>query len=71
MKSNGLDYQGRFPQAAEAATDFGFENDDVPRKKRLGGIGPVHRLILSRTPTFTWAVVTLLSVVCAAKWVIA
>ena len=53
-------------EAASACTEIGANQ---PRK-RLGGIGSVHRAILHRSPTFTCSFIVALSLVCALLWVV-
>lgn len=58
---------GQHPlRPAEAATELGAE----PTGRRRP-IGAVHRVLLARRPTYTWAAVTALSVICALKWAFA
>jgi len=51
-------------EAASACTEIGADQYE-PRRKRLGRIGPVHRLILAKQPTYTVAAITVLAIVAA------
>lgn len=69
----GLDYQGRqVPSMAckrlQAEESTGI-CDTVPGE--LAPAEELQREFINRRPTYTWAVVTLLAVVCAVKWVVA
>lgn len=40
------------------------EEGKAPRKCRLGGIGPVHRMLLRKAPTYTFEFIVALALIC-------
>jgi hypothetical protein len=58
------DYCDCAPKPAEACTELGANQ---PRRARLGPIGPMHRLVLARRPSYTWAVMLMAIAAAAVK----
>lgn len=62
-------YSRRIDELTQGASCCSEFLEDEPRKPRLGPIGPFHRLVLAKQPTFTWAAVTALAIACAVvRW---